>query len=357
VKVCSGCKQFHYCGKECQTSDWKEFHKHECGFYKKLADQPANWIKTMMDTNLIISLVMRAHFLFKAKPELADMKFDAHDGRRVSFSDVPDAADGSDPESDSNDEQLIHQLCKSLAQLDPQSFAGVNEKYFLPLYRRIRQCMFQTMVIIPLSVIKLSCSPNSAYILIRTGVLDKQIRLRAVRDITVGEPVTIGLSDEAVLMPKSMRQQEIRKHKSIVCECDRCKAGDQENEVKDLMFVQPLTKEFKMRMCTVTPDESWFIDHMIKDLTIKEKFLGKYHPMVTKAMFQIVNSMITTHVYWLRRSVFDDLLNRLEVLSPITHGDDYPAASIHFLHMIRRNFPPGSRWKIPIPNADRLRRG
>ena len=30
LRVCGGCKQAHYCSKECQTEDWKQRHKHVC---------------------------------------------------------------------------------------------------------------------------------------------------------------------------------------------------------------------------------------------------------------------------------------------------------------------------------------
>jgi hypothetical protein len=291
------------------------YHKYECVFYKKLNDQPDNWINTIIGTKPIIQVVMRAHFQFKAKPKLIHQKFETHDGREISFNDVIEVSETSDPESLAQDKLLIEKLCKSLSELDPDSFSSGYKSYFLSLYNKVRMCLFRRMVIVPLSVIRLSCSPNTAIIL--TGGKDT-LMIRAVKNIAVGGPVTIGLSDEVILMPKEMRQQVIRSSRSIICDCHRCEAGDQENEVEELLPIQGFLKT--MDRLIGKPDVQ-FIPVMIKGVAVMEKYMGIHYPQVVFFMHMTVHSMMQTGVHCGRRE-FDHLLDRLRNAIRITRGDD-----------------------------------
>lgn len=285
MKLCSGCRLAHYCDRACQMTDWKSFHKYgECEWYQTVQQLPdSHWFFT--EESVIYRLTMRLHFLLKGKPELMDHKFTTIDGRLMSFADVPDDVY---PEHVAEHQRLVSTLLSNLILTSRGSHSQADAPHFSSLMAKIRRCLSATprlsgvAVYVPVSIMKLSCKPNTAYVK-TTG---HQMQVRAVRDIAVSEAVTHCFFEVIILMPKAQRMENMRFFKLMTCDCDRCRAGDQENEATELLEVNGMGQgimPFVLSGRREPPDS--LVNQMLKNLFIVKKYAGAGHSLTERVRF------------------------------------------------------------------------
>lgn len=81
--MCSGCKQMHYCGKECQRDDWRAGHKEECKYFA--TPKFVQLLKTLTRNRLLL-----LRLLLNCKRQINgthiwDVEHTIYDGTKRSF--------------------------------------------------------------------------------------------------------------------------------------------------------------------------------------------------------------------------------------------------------------------------------
>ena len=109
----------------------------------------------------------------------------------------------------------------------------------------------------------------------------RKLVVRALKDIVEGEDVTIDLAN--VMKPKESRQEELAEWRGIRCDCDRCREGDQENEITDL----EANWKYRLFMSSERPFASprRVFDGFMSVIEIVEKYQGRYHPEFVYSMY------------------------------------------------------------------------
>jgi hypothetical protein len=271
-----------------------------------------------------VNLIMRTHFLLKAKPELMEKKFTGIDGKQVSWNDVKDNVQVAFMGVHT---QQVLALVNHLSRIQPKKYKFCPElsHHFHSLIMRTCKCMVYTpklkavAIYVPIADVKLSCGPNTAFL----TMADHTLKLRAVRDIAAGEAVTFCHSESIVTSPKFKRQKEIG-HKLVTCECERCETRESDADVIELLQFSELTDSLRTayRSGNMNLNDS-LVESMRKQLTIAEKCLGKFHPVVVRLK---VDACIGLAMKPERKKRFaheyDRLMSEVMAAIPIAFGSD-----------------------------------
>lgn len=210
LRRCTGCRMFVYCSTECQKKDWRA-HKHECASCKKHDGVASDEVR----------LVMR----LAQKWAAGDMGETQWNGIRRSLSTIEYHGDTFESKADQFLEDfkvffkkqivgddIIKRLCKVLCV---NSFSLTNQ-YSVTI--GISLC-------IRLSAIDHSCRPNMRCSYRMTT---------AVMVPTLSSRVLLSLSDARhsyinELLPKSLRQEILKRDYNFDCTCDGC-LDDERND-------------------------------------------------------------------------------------------------------------------------------
>ena len=328
LKRCSGCRLFQYCGRDCQLADWTSFHKHgECRLFRKLSSVPDFELESLVELHYL-PLFLRTHLLLKAKPWLMHQKFQMHDGTERSLADVPDDAEACG---------LHTNMCIAAYDLsmlaDWSNFSAVDVQSLVSLFHKIRKSFLLIErgqiglgLYVPISGLKHSCRPNTSYVF-----KGKKVEVRAMRDIAEGEDVTIDLAD--LMKPKADRQGELALMRGIVCDCDRCREGDQGNEVT------LLAENEEYRSFLLSPGRflspRFVFDEFMRLMKIKEKYQGRYHPDFVYCMYlAVITAPVMPYKTRKDKQNFDLLVERLKEAIPLSYGLDCEVVNMQILLLV-----------------------
>ena len=274
---------------------------------------------------------MRAHLLLKAKPELMHQVFKMHDGTERSLADVPD-----DAEACGHHSGMIRATCALLRSIDRSNYPEENQPDLRSLFHKIRKCFliinmggtgFELYV--PNSGFQHSCRPNASCLF-----KGKKLEVRAMRDIAEREDVTIDLAD--LMMPKAGRQKQLTERKGILCVCERCREGDQEDEVSELAA----NEDYRCSICSeqVFPSPRSVFDGFMRLMEIKEKYQGRYHPDFVYCMYMAAFAAPGMPNKTLKdKQNFDLLIERLKEAIPLSYGLDCEVVNMQSLLIIQQN--------------------
>lgn len=367
LKTCGGCGVLKYCGKECQTVDWKAFHKHgECDLFRSSSGKfvPVHpHLKGMFEDALAVqnaAITVRLDLLLKADPELMEKKFLCHDGTEKSFADVPaGSATAKTDLHEMNFESVVHleTAATTAAQTTCVRTAVIpmdDTDRWRSLNNMVRACGWPTTgtrVYVPLAFIQHSCRPNAVI----SFEKDKLI-ITAVSDIADAADVTIDKGKVAPLL-KEERQERLAKMRGFICQCDRCQAGDlpgetaaadQPEEITDMpdLISQSSSQQQQPangqgdemgatgRSDVFTAREAYsFISYL--ETRIKREGV---HPRLTEEMFnQAVMIMNFVPKCAKDKIVLKFLVEKLREMIPLTHGQYHPRVRVQTLEPMLRH--------------------
>jgi hypothetical protein len=326
---CTGCHKFHYCSEKCRESDWQQFHgTGECIWYKENNQKAGQFISLEE-----VPLMMRMYFMAKSKLLPLFMRHQCHDGREISYYDIPFGFITS---------KSIRTLMQPLIEtLDGTNNSKRSQSAYLlmpGIFNRIMQHAVLTRddtalaLYVPVSVMKHSCRPNASFI-----TINNQIRVRAMRNIAVNEEVTIDKAD--VLMLSKAERHAKMVFRGPACACERCKAGDEANEITKLAIYKSLQQRVIEYYKSRSNDMSVF-DALVCEMTdtmvpIKQKFTGPHHPDLTMLMLFTAECLLMKHVITSNdKQDFMYLHNELFSSIPVTHGTDDANISIQKLDQL-----------------------
>ena len=255
-----------------------------------------------------------------------NQKFRMHDGTERSLADVSDDdADACGLHMDmlvaiSSSLMVVDQRCCTEIPALKSLFHKIRNSFLIINRSRIGIGLY-----VPISGLKHSCRPNASYVF-----KGKRLEIRAMRNIAEGEDVTIDLID--VMKPEAIRHTELLAWKDIRCDCDRCREGDQENEVTELAA----NAEYRELMCP--PGEGGLrlvFDGFMRVMEIKEKYQGRYHPdFVLSMSLAAVAAPAMPNKTVRDKQNFDLLVERLKEAIPLSYGLDGEAVNMQeLLHM------------------------
>ena len=278
-----------------------------------------------------MSLFVRTHLLLKAKPELMHQKFLMHDGTERSLADVPDDAEACGRHSECY--MATHTVLK---RVDQRNYSHEDLPALVSLFHKIRNCLLIINrgqmgfgLYVPITGFKHSCRPNASYVF-----KGKKLEVRAMRDIAEGEDVTIDLTD--IMKPKADRQEDLTGWKGIVCDCDRCREGDQDDEVIDLAADQEYGKfmphQFLCPPGGVVPSPRSIFDGFMRLMQIKRKYQSRYHPDFVRSMLLAAIAAADMPYKTVRdKQDFDSLIERLKEAIPLSYGLDHEVVNMQQL--------------------------
>jgi hypothetical protein len=184
---------------------------------------------------------------------------------------------------------------------------------------------------VPLAFIRHSCRPN-AYV----SFEGNKLIVRAKEDIADANDVTIAKGNHhMVMLLKERRQSELALHYGITCDCDRCQAGDQPEEIADLKGLKiPTESAFneELKVNPMNPDLEVLSNEFaagetgqyMKQMTMRIKYEG-VTPELTEEMFnQAVNIMDFVPKCADDKVVLKFLIEKLREMIPVTHGPGHP---------------------------------
>ena len=321
MQRCKGCKLLYYCGRDCHMKDWKSFHKYgECSLFHKLSSLPDPELESLMRL-VYTPLFLRLHLLLKAKPELMNKKYPMHDKTERSLAEVPDDAPDHVHEVRRHHKKMFTRTLAAPQAVD-QIYYSENKPALRSLFNKIRNSFliidrneYGLGLYVPITGLKLSCRPNASYVL-----KEKKLEVRAIRDIAGGEDVTIDLVH--IMKPKADRQDELAALKGILCHCDRCRDGDEDDEVAG-HAANEVYRKLLCRPGGVMPPPRDVFNGFMDLKEFKEKYQGPYHPAFVRCMYSaVVAAYAMPDKSVIDKQISDSLVERLTEAIPLSFGPD-----------------------------------
>lgn len=207
IKPCAGCRKVSYCGKACQTKDWKLEHKFEC---KLLA--PATRPSLPPGVRAVYKLVKRLQKGDEAVKDMLDFQDIREDVKRCNkklFDELSELAYGSwgyadmpsMPDQNTTARLFFTAMCNTIGLSSAVDDGSLGNGWD-PLLCSVNH----------------SCEPNAFYLFNEPKTL-----LRASRKINRGDEIFIGYVD--VYNPFSVRQAILKKSYYFDCACTKCAKG------------------------------------------------------------------------------------------------------------------------------------
>ena len=221
---CENCKRMYYCNKICKKND-RYIHKLECETYRK----SYNDLTDVFHRNLwrLYLLAKNIPSFMKDKEEL---KFDEQVSR--SFDDLVTLED-----------EILHDFDKmnkfiDIVRIFKKCQLEFDNNLLFKLYCKMcvnisvifdwNNQQIGTGLYLAESILNHSCIPNAGVTFNGT-----KIRITAIKDIAVGEKITINYCN--LENPTSVRKSEIKKRFYFDCNCQRCQENDE--GIKTVFFL------------------------------------------------------------------------------------------------------------------------
>ncbi|KAG0125111.1 hypothetical protein HOY82DRAFT_165915 [Tuber indicum] len=197
LSACLGCKIVKYCGKECQTEDWKRVHKHECKTFAKLPRALPGSVRVTMR---VLMQNAEGGVLAQCEDHVERFRTEAGGKRWEGVFVMGKGAHGYSRTRRGEGEVrrlycavLVNSMTLVTETFDPIGIA------FDPLAASINH----------------DCIPNA--VMLFNGRI---LQIRALEDIPANAEVLISYIDNTV--PRERRQLELSEKYFFTCACSRC---------------------------------------------------------------------------------------------------------------------------------------
>lgn len=268
--------------------------------------------------------MLRLFFLIKSQPELVNQKFPMFNGSERSFADLS-YEDGQNVKS----EKVVKDSIRLFRNIDPAFLDNADDvRLMKQIFHKIRinahgitadaiTGSIAHGISMAASALNHSCHPNTG--LIFKGSIPQ---LRAMRDIVVGEELTVSHVDNK--LPKAERQKLLIS-RGFICKCERCEAGDPPDELDAAKF--RWLAGYLNSLTTISAAEKRVLrfDTMTRELVAREKQEGPFSPGLTNDMMQAVRERLLSKasISELDQGMMLTLMKKIMTAWPITHGTDH----------------------------------
>ncbi|XP_054163788.1 uncharacterized protein LOC128961563 [Oppia nitens] len=323
LRRCSHCWQLYYCGKDCQSMDWKSYHKNECQIFKQLG-------KYMNSYTMEVKLCLRLYFLLKMDQSFANQKHQQFDGTEVSLNDIDLKVD--ELEGDNHYMREFREVRRHLKDCDIV-FDGNDLLHCLTFIQTHRNHAVYPLVLFGCShetfdiglglytrflTLRHSCCPNSA--LIEQG--ETRIQLRVLKPLTAGQEVLISYFS---IDKNRKTRKAMLKRLFIDCQCDKCENNidkDVDYELMDEMTEASQSIPNTMFMIMTGSSQSsvfkkW-LSRLPKFLSDLDVVFGEYGSIKTLALRNILDTLVANRCT--DKELIQSLLKTFVKAIDITHG-------------------------------------
>ncbi|XP_077668005.1 histone-lysine N-methyltransferase SMYD3 isoform X2 [Eretmochelys imbricata] len=301
---CSQCKIARYCDTRCQKEAWQE-HKQECKCLKSIEPNfPPDSVRLV------------GRIVFKLLGQSAACPSE----KLYSFSDLQSNIEELSEEMKEGLRHLAQTLqlylrveIQDAFQLLPaidifQIFAKVTCNCFTISNGEMQDVgvgLYPSM-----SLLNHSCDPNC--VIVFEG---RQLLLRSVREIQIGEELTISYIES--LMPSSERQKHLKRQYCFECNCLLCQT--QEKDVDMLAGEEKAWKEIKDAVTKVGDPRSQeeFSDE--KHVTYLRLYYSSFHPLRAVQLMRVGKLQHTQDMFPQALETLKQAYNIMKV----THGADH----------------------------------
>ncbi|KZT65794.1 SET domain-containing protein [Daedalea quercina L-15889] len=210
LRKCTGCASYWYCGRQCQSVQWKAHHRRICKHIPRFVASREYQILSSQDQ---VDAVLLSHLLAQAYPSSQYTLTGAEDDLLGVFKDLikgPLTHAPALPMCLDTDPQL------ATVARDLYSRFGNNNFVIHSHFNSYAHGIF------PLAsrLFNHSCAPNAATKYVITPFEPVRMEVVALRDIAEGEEVTIPYLDPA--LPVEIRRQALQLNYGFSCSCLSC---------------------------------------------------------------------------------------------------------------------------------------
>ncbi|CAG2112603.1 unnamed protein product [Medioppia subpectinata] len=345
LKRCQKCHQMYYCGKECQTNDWK-YHKNECKAFRH-----NDFHRDLFSSEEI--LLLRLYVSLKSDESFATKRYSLMDGSDVCLKEIIVQKDVlnnmySDCERmlefnrvcmyfnafgiKLGDTQQRQELLNWFAFLS-SSPSHVGLKWYsrdMKDYQYFSDKVCRA-VSLEMSSLNHSCLPNSA--IVTNGL---SVQLRALKEIPIGEEITVSFI--RLDQSKSDRREALKNDFYVFdCKCLKCELNlDSGVDYKafDELIAEEIFSFIDKRR--IDPN-SWseYDSLSSKLIPYYEAIYGDYHPFLTATLMQQsmtsrMSAMIASEPAFKWKPMLLDYYKTVDQHLRITHGVDHPLFDIFY---------------------------
>jgi len=359
LKKCSKCHQMYYCDRQCQQKDWI-YHKHECQLFRRFGREITATESYQLedDSKPYERLLMRLWLLLRSNESIASEPHQLHNEKQLSLNQIESYS--TNMKRSPSKLVLFDYLCKRFEKFG----LSFDKELLFELFCKIKryciqtessaldQCSYYVLknpiknlfdgitfgefnsfgLYIPITVFSHSCTPNASQVF--NG---SQIQLRAIKPIHVNEQITISYLKNAAFMPKTDRQNELKKY-YVNCNCIKCEPNfDNSFDYERLQYLMFERFTYKLSDSPKLSHINRLIEIDQECIELLKKFYSEFNPNLMQIYLHLFQSR-HIHNYMFKpnnKENLDQLSDLIVKCIQISHGIDHPLYQT-FKEVVRR---------------------